>query len=89
MELVKLLIEPFSSGILSRPVLPVALRALATAAAECLNLEDLLEIDSIAAGPRIQSDTPSFIVRGRAKECMVRFTMRTELPFPVTRTTLL
>jgi hypothetical protein len=89
MELVKLLIEPFSSSIFSRPVLPVALRALATAAAECLNLEDLTEIDSIVVGPHIQTDTPSFIVLGRGRECMVRFTMRAELPFPVTRTTLL
>jgi len=88
-ELVKLLVEPYSASVFERPILPVALRALATAACECLEVEEPAHLEAIRIGPRIRSDTPSFIVEGGGKECIVRFTMRAELPFPVTRTTLL
>jgi hypothetical protein len=96
LEVVRLALDPFRRITRSKALLPVTYVAIERAArgacGDSCGQENLIE--NISVIDRGLKEIPSFLVElkganERRQRCLVRFSFSADLPFPITRTTLL
>ncbi len=103
-EVVRLLLDPFNATHRRKALLPVTYFAIERAALSACGVPPCQNaalttcmaatIDNITVIDRGMKEVPAFLVHvswgaGLSQRCLVRFGFSAELPFPITRTTLL